>query len=132
MCKPNVRVVISCSTSEPDGAGHGACGGGPEGTHLPVDRSGSGDGAGCLSGPHLPPPGHPPLGSYSLMGIPMYLEGAAGRHIYFMKCDILPKIFHKLSQLVVSKVSKFHLKMMQHSPALGSLFRRCMQFSLPI
>ena len=50
------NVVISCPTSEPDGAGHGTCGGGPEGTHLPADCSGSGDGLGCLGGPHLPPP----------------------------------------------------------------------------
>ena len=50
-------AVISCPTSEPDGAGCGTCGGGPEGTPPPADCLGSGDGVGCLSGPHLPPPG---------------------------------------------------------------------------
>ena len=53
----SARVVISCPTSEPDRAGCGTCGGGPERTPPPVDHSGSGDGVGCLSGPHLPPPG---------------------------------------------------------------------------
>ena len=35
--KPNARVLISCPTSEPDGAICGACGGCPEGSHLPAD-----------------------------------------------------------------------------------------------
>ena len=65
------------------------------------------------------------------MGIPMYLEGAAGRYIYFMKHNFLSKIFHELLQLVVSKVSKSCLKMMQHFPAWGSLFRRLCGSSSP-
>ena len=55
--KPDARVVISCPTSEPDGAGCGTSGGGPEGTPPPVDHLGSRDGVGCLDGSHLPPPG---------------------------------------------------------------------------
>ena len=55
--RPNVRAVISCPISYPDGAGHGAHGGGPEGTLPPADCSGSADGVGCLGGSHLPPPG---------------------------------------------------------------------------
>ena len=53
-CKPNARVVINCPMSEPDGAGCGACGGGPDGTPPPADHLGSGDGMGCLDGPHFP------------------------------------------------------------------------------
>ena len=56
-CRPNVRVVISCPISDLDGAGHGTCRGGPEGTLPPTDCSGSADGVGCLNGPYLPPPG---------------------------------------------------------------------------
>ena len=56
-CRPNVRAIISCPISDPDGAGHGAHGNGPEGTLPPANHSGSGDGVGCLNGPHLLPPG---------------------------------------------------------------------------
>ena len=55
--RPDVRVVISCPISDLDGAGHGTHGGGPEGTLPPAGCSGSASGVGCLSGPHLPPPG---------------------------------------------------------------------------
>ena len=55
--RPDVRAVISCPISDPDGAGHGSHGGGPEGTLPPADHSGSADGVGCLNGPHLAPPG---------------------------------------------------------------------------
>ena len=43
--------------SDPDGAGLGAYRGGPEETLPPAGLSGSAGGVGCLSGPHLPPPG---------------------------------------------------------------------------
>ena len=35
-CRPDVRAVISCPISDPDGAGHGTCRGGPEGTLPPA------------------------------------------------------------------------------------------------
>ena len=55
MHRPNVRVVINYPMSDPAGAGHGACWGGPEGTLPPAGCSAAR--VGCLSGPHLPPPG---------------------------------------------------------------------------
>ena len=124
-------------TSEPNGAGHGAYGDGPEGTTPPADCLGSGDGVGCLDGPHLPPPGKVTSWSSSLRflllnGHAHVFRGTARGHFYFAKCNLLSKIFHELTQLVVSKVSKFHLKTTWHSPALGSLLRRCMWLSLPI
>ena len=54
-CRPNVRVVINCPMSDPAGAGHGGLRVGPEGTLPPSGCSATG--VGCLSGPHLPPPG---------------------------------------------------------------------------
>ena len=57
MHRPNVRAVISCPMSDPEGVGCGACRGGPEGTLPPAGCSGSPGGVGCLSGSHLPPPG---------------------------------------------------------------------------
>ena len=55
MCRPDVRVVISCPMSGPASSGHGSCWGGPKGTLPPAGCSGTG--VGCLDGPHLPPPG---------------------------------------------------------------------------
>ena len=55
MHRPDVRVVINCPMSNPAGAGHGAYWGGPEETLPPAGCSAAG--VGCLSGPHLPPPG---------------------------------------------------------------------------
>ena len=39
MHRPNVRVVINYPMSDPAGAGHGACWGGPEGTLPPAGCS---------------------------------------------------------------------------------------------
>ena len=55
MHRPDVRAVINCPMSDPAGAGHGACWGGPEGNLPPAGCSAAG--VSCLSGPHLPPPG---------------------------------------------------------------------------
>ena len=54
MCRSNVGVVINCPMSDPAGAGHGACWGGPEGTLPPAGCSAAR--VGCLSGPYLPLP----------------------------------------------------------------------------
>ena len=136
-CKPDARVVISCPISEPDGAGCGTCSGGPEGTPPPPNSLGSGDGVGCLNGPHLPPEKVTSWSSSLGFLLPsehthIFWRGTAGGHIYSALHNFLCKIFHKLSQLVVSKVSKFCLKMIWHPPAWGSLLGRCMQLSLPI
>ena len=78
------------------------------------------------------PSGHP-LGVPTMQwAYPCIWRGTAGGHIYFALHNFLCKIFHELMQLIVSKVSKFHLKMMWHPPAWGSLLGRCIWLSLPI
>ena len=90
--RPNVRVVISCPISNPDGAGHGTHGGGPEGTLPPVGLSGSTDGVCCLSGAHLPPPGKVTSWSSSL-GSPLpngcnhSFGGGHWGHMNFTLCN---------------------------------------------
>ena len=129
--------MINCPISDLDGAGHGAYGGGPEGTLSPAGRSGSTGGVGCLGGPHLPPPGKvmswsSSSGSLLPDGHTIHLEGDCWGHMYFVLHNFLHEVFHKLMQLMASQDSKFCLEMMQCSPAWGSLLGRCMQLSLPI
>ena len=50
----------------------------------------------------------------------MYLEEAAGRHVYFAKCNFMSKIIDKLMQLVIGQVSKLYLKTTQCSSTWGS------------
>ena len=133
MCRPDVRVVISCPMSGPASAGHGGCWGGPEEPFLQLvaleqEWVASMD-------PTFPllerwPPGHSPLALYCWWVYPFIWRGVAGgtvnSHCYFLR-----KVFHKLSELVVIEVTKLCLEMTQCSPTWGSLLGRSVQLSIP-
>ena len=134
MHRPNIRAVINCPMSDPAGAGHGACWGGPEGTLPP---------AGCSAArvvasvdPTFPllerwPPGHPPQAPYCLMGIPICLGGGCwGAHSFHVVLflGVIPP------QAAAARSQQDHQILPEDGtvfPHLGEMLGRCVQLSFP-